>query len=197
MAAIVYECVTGQVPFKGNNGPSILLEILTKEPMPPSQAGAGQKYPVPPTLDHVMAHALKKAAATRIGSLGALADAMGGAYGLQGTHLEWAATTQQDLGAAIQARLPEMMAARPTAPTDGVADSFFGESAALDTLGDPFGTPGPAPAMAQAAYPQPYPNPTNDAPAGLPKPGLGWLIFALVGGAALLLGIVIVLVVTH
>ncbi|HET9929117.1 MAG TPA: serine/threonine-protein kinase, partial [Polyangiaceae bacterium] len=30
LAAITYECATGQVPFQGNNGPSILLEILTK-----------------------------------------------------------------------------------------------------------------------------------------------------------------------
>ena len=42
LAAIAYECMTGSVPFKGNNGPSILLEILTKEPKPPSQAAAGQ-----------------------------------------------------------------------------------------------------------------------------------------------------------
>ena len=48
LAAITYECVCGHVPFKGNNGPSILLEILTKEPEPPSKSGAGQKYPVPP-----------------------------------------------------------------------------------------------------------------------------------------------------
>lgn len=197
MAAILYECVTGQVPFKGNNGPSILLEILTKEPPPPSQVGAGQKYPVPPTLDRVMAHALKKAAATRIGSLGALADAVGAAYGLAGSHLEWARTTQAELGAAIQARLPEMMQARVAAPTDGVADGFFGESAALDSLGDPFAAPGPPPAVAPAAYPQVYSNPMNDAPAGVPKRGLGWVVFALVGGVALVLGIVIVLVVTH
>jgi serine/threonine-protein kinase len=202
LAAIAYECVTGQVPFKGNNGPSILLEILTKEPAPPSQAGAGQKYPVPPTLDHVMTHALKKAAATRIGSVGALADALGAAYGLTGSHLEWAHTTQAELGAAIQARLPEMMQAKPAAPTDGVSDSFFGESAALDALGDPFGTPGPA--AAQAAYPQPYAdpmqayaNPMDGAPAGLPKRGLGWMVFALVGTVALVLGVVIVLIVMH
>src|SRR5580704_15815193 len=30
LAAVTYECVTGQVPFSGTNGPSILLAILTK-----------------------------------------------------------------------------------------------------------------------------------------------------------------------
>src|SRR6478609_5619923 len=63
LAAIAYECVTGRVPFQGNNGPSILLEILTKEAKPPSEVGAGQKHSVPPTLDPVLAKAFKKAAA--------------------------------------------------------------------------------------------------------------------------------------
>jgi serine/threonine protein kinase len=39
LAAITYECLTGQVPFRGINGPSILLAILTKDPVPPTQAG--------------------------------------------------------------------------------------------------------------------------------------------------------------
>ena len=33
LAALIYECVTGEVPFAGNNGPSILLAILTKDPV--------------------------------------------------------------------------------------------------------------------------------------------------------------------
>jgi len=88
LAAIMYECVVGRVPFIGNNGPSILLEILTKEPKAPSEAGKGQKYPVPGTLDRVMTHALKKNANLRIGSTGALADAIGAAYGLTGNHFD-------------------------------------------------------------------------------------------------------------
>src|SRR5450631_1341824 len=94
LAAIVYECVVGRVPFIGNNGPSILLEILTKDPRPPSELGRGQKYPVPPTLDRVMAHAFKKSAALRIASVGALADAIGAAYGLTGNHKAWATTSE-------------------------------------------------------------------------------------------------------
>src|SRR4030066_37629 len=77
----------------GQNGPSILLEILTKEPVPISQAGQGQKYPVPPTLDAVMLHAFKKSAAQRIATVGALADAIGQAYGLSGNHRDWANTS--------------------------------------------------------------------------------------------------------
>jgi serine/threonine-protein kinase len=42
LAAIAYECMTAHVPFAGSNGPSILLEILTKDPKPPSEVGRGQ-----------------------------------------------------------------------------------------------------------------------------------------------------------
>ena len=132
LAAITYECVAGQVPFKGNNGPSILLEILTKEPQPVSVTGQGQKFPIPPTLDRVLAHGFKKAPGMRISSVGALADAVGQAYGLQGTHLEWAVMPQQELAARIAAKLPQLMQAlRPAKPADSAADGFFGESDAL------------------------------------------------------------------
>ena len=46
LAAVVYECVTGEVPFGGTNGPSILLSILTKDPVPPTVKGASAKYPI-------------------------------------------------------------------------------------------------------------------------------------------------------
>ena len=59
LAAITYECVTSKVPFSGANGPSILLEILTKEPAAPSSAGQGGRYPGPSSLDRVMAGAFK------------------------------------------------------------------------------------------------------------------------------------------
>jgi serine/threonine protein kinase len=206
LAAIVYECVVGRVPFIGNNGPSILLEILTKEPKPPSELGKGQKYPVPPTLDRVMAHAFKKSAALRIASVGALADAVGAAYGLTGSHKEWAVTSEADLNARVTAALPALMSAVQAPRAASVADSFFGESDSLDAMGDPFAAPGgggqaapiavPAP---QPYAPQPYaPQPYNvDAMptsiAGVPKSSSTMLI-VLVGGGALLVGIVLVVV---
>src|SRR5450432_823618 len=146
LAAIVYECVVGRVPFIGNNGPSILLEILTKEPKPPSEAGKGQKYPVPPTLDRVLSHAFKKIPALRIASVGALADAVGAAYGLTGNHKQWAKESEADLNRRVDAAMPALMAAVQAPRGANVADSFFGESDSLDAMGDPFasGSPGPA-----------------------------------------------------
>lgn len=208
LAAIIYECVVGRVPFIGNNGPSILLEILTKEPKPPSELGKGQKYPVPPALDRVMAHAFKKNAGMRIGSVGALADAIGAAYGLTGTHAEWAKTSEGDLNGRIDAAMPGLLAAVAEPKVANVADSFFGESDSLDAIGDPFAAVVPAPAGAPPA-PVPAPNyaaalpaarpyaeepPPSDYIAGVPRGSNRTLLLLAVGGGALFVGILLVIV---
>jgi serine/threonine protein kinase len=197
LAAITYECVVGQVPFIGNNGPSILLEILTREPKPPSEAGKGQKYPVPPTLDRVMAHALKKNAGLRIASTGALADAVGAAYGLTGNHLEWAKTSETELATRINAALPALLVEQAPRVAN-VADSFFGESDSLDTLGDPFAGQGRAPVQAAVA-PTYATAPSGNALAapddfipGVPKRSNNLLLLLVVGGGALVVGIALV-----
>lgn len=199
LAAIIYECVVGRVPFIGNNGPSILLEILTKEPKPPSEAAKGQKYPVPPTLDRVMNHAFKKSAALRIGSVGALADAIGAAYGLTGTHLEWAKTSETELNERVQVALPALMAAPAQPRSASVADSFFGESDSLDAMGDPFAAPvRPAALAAPHAAPAPAYLANDFSPEeaipGLPKSSSNTLMLLAVGGGALFLGIALVVI---
>ncbi len=144
LAAMLYECLTGQVPFKGSNGPSILLEILTKEPPPPSQLET--KYPVPPELDRVLAKALKKQASLRTPTVGALADAVGHACGLGGTHADWARQEQDELERLIGAMLPSLMG-QAAAARDAV-DDFFGDSDSL-AMDDPLAAMDVA--MAQAA----------------------------------------------
>src|SRR5215471_14127900 len=111
MAAIAYECMAGSVPFKGHSGPAILLEILTKEPEAPSAAGKGQKYPIPPTVDRAIQAAMKKTASLRTPSIGALADQVGRAYGLEGDHLKWAATPEEQLEGLISAKMDQLMQA--------------------------------------------------------------------------------------
>jgi serine/threonine-protein kinase len=201
LAAIVYECVTGRVPFAGNNGPSILLEILTKEPKPPSEAGKDQKHPVPPTLDPVMAQAFKKMPAMRVPSVGALADMIAYAYGLEGTHTFWAQVPEGEIAQRIQANLPALMHAAPAAPKGpaDAADSFFGESDAL-AVGM-----APTPAMAAPAYAAPAGyaphggayaggHQTQDlAPAGVPTKGPSMVLLVAVGGGALVLGAIVVI----
>jgi serine/threonine-protein kinase len=70
MAAIAYECLTGTLPFSGNNGPSILLAILSNDPKPPSEAG--KAHGVPPTLDPVIEASLAKNHQIRTPTVGAL-----------------------------------------------------------------------------------------------------------------------------
>jgi serine/threonine-protein kinase len=208
LGAIAYECVAGTVPFKGVNGPSILLEILTKEPPAPSVAGQGQKYLIPPGVDRAIAAALKKTASLRTPSIGAFADQMGLAYGLEGNHLQWATEPEEALEARMAAKLDSLMVApAPEAKkADVSADSFFGED---DSLGHgmdgAFAAAGPADALA-ATSPHPaasvgpsYASPmsmrdgalSQAMPAGVPTSKLGWWLVPVVVVVAILAGILI------
>jgi serine/threonine protein kinase len=128
LAAITYECMTGAVPFGGVNGPSILLEILTKTPIAPSQRATDKKYLVPPTVDRVMTQAFQKNPGMRIPSVGELADRVGHAYGLGGTHRDWIALTQTAVEAQIAECMPAAIEALSAVPQGGSAlDDFFGD----------------------------------------------------------------------
>jgi eukaryotic-like serine/threonine-protein kinase len=178
LAAIAYECITGSVPFKGNSGPAILLAILTKDPEPPTRAGAGSMMPIPPALDDVMEVSLAKNPQIRTTTVGALADEVGRAYGLAGDHRQWAYTPQAVLGAAIERELPRVMAPRP--------------ASALGALADPFAAPRGAPnpmdrALPQAAAP-PYSG--DEVVMGVPRGAPKWLLPALIGALAVVIAVV-------
>jgi serine/threonine-protein kinase len=126
LAAIAYECITGHVPFDGTNGPSILLAILTKDPVPPTQRGKDGRFPIPPALDDVLEEALVKNPNIRTRTVGALADAVGRAYGLEGDHREWGKMPISDLEQRCAEALPRVM--QPRAP-------------AVIAQGDPFASP--------------------------------------------------------
>jgi serine/threonine protein kinase len=132
MGAIAYECLTGIVPFQGGTGPAILLAILSNEPKPPSEVGA--PHQVPATLDAVMEAALMKEPDLRIASAGALVDRIGAAYGLTGTHADWAGVPQEELGRRIRQGLPGAIEAQKGSATAPVSlsamDSAFEEEKA-------------------------------------------------------------------
>ena len=177
MAAIAYECLTGTVPFIGSNGPMILLAILSEEPRPPSEVGA--MYRVPKTLDAVMEDALAKNPDIRLPSVGALADRVGHAFGLEGDHAEWATTPQEELAARIRAGVRGAIAryeeAKARVPDTSAMDAAFHTE-------DPFKA---GSAGGPAAF-------SDDLVMGVPKGTPRW-IFAAVGGAAILLGVVVAL----
>jgi serine/threonine protein kinase len=108
LAAIAYESLTGVVPFGGATGPQILLAILSKEPDPPSIVGEARG--VPKTLDDVIADSLAKEAGTRLGTVAELADRFGEAYGLEGSHREWAYMPEPQLETLVEQRLPAKLA---------------------------------------------------------------------------------------
>jgi serine/threonine-protein kinase len=126
MAAIAYECLTGSIPFRGTTGPAILLAILSHDPAPPSETG--KAHGVPATLDPVIEEALAKNPGIRIPSMGALVDRIGQAYGLAGSHAEWARTPQAELGARIREGLPAAIAKyeaeKPAVDLKGMDDAF-------------------------------------------------------------------------
>jgi len=193
LAAVIYECVTGEVPFTGNNGPSVLLAIMTQDPVPPSvkAAAAAARYPVPPGLDDVIEKALAKNLAIRTRTVGALADQVGHAYGLDGDHLLWAATPQQELAGQIAASLARIMAPRaPRVAALGLVADPFAASPLPTTL--PIGQAGESQGMDEAFQAV---RDDDGLPAGLPLRKPGWLLPVAVGLLALLVGGAVTLVV--
>jgi serine/threonine-protein kinase len=208
LAAITYECMTGSVPFTGNNGPSILLAIMTKDPDPPSVKGASAKYPVPPGMDDVMEVALAKNPNIRTRSVGELATAVGHAYGLEGGFQEWARLPQAELERRVVEARPRVQVPRPPRePLEAAADPF-----AVRPGGTVVMQPVPLPASNQpqrvdnrSNAPQPraaVAAPQHDEPlvvAGLGGGRPHWLLPVAVGLAALVVGggIAILFVLAH
>jgi eukaryotic-like serine/threonine-protein kinase len=187
LGAIAYECLTGEVPFKGVNGPSILLEILTKEPTPPSQLANGGKIEIPAGVDQAILGALQKAVGARTPSAGAFADQLGRAYGLDGERTDWAVTTEQQLGRLIGARLPSLMehATLPRLASDNPPSAGGAREpvAALAAPARPSDGGGQRPAPSSSAPPPPA------SPLNRPT----WLAPVLVAVAALVAGVVLTL----
>lgn len=199
LAAIAYECITGSVPFGGHNGPSILLAILTQDPLPATIKGKDAPNPIPAAMDDVLDTALAKNPAHRTATVGAFADALGHAYGLTGDHRAWATMPQNVLAEAI-AKAP-----RPNAAPafEASADPFASPAAAGAPLGPAaplaapnpaYGAPGmnPSAAMAMDQAFSATREAAYDQPAGIPSGRPGWLIPALVGAIALVVGVVVV-----
>ena len=188
LAAIMYECVCGTVPFAGSNGPSILLAIMTKDPEPPSMKGAQQKWPPPAKLDDVIEEALAKNPNIRTKTVGDLADAVGRAYGLDGNHRDWAKTSQPELTQKIE-NAPKGQAAGAVAADPFAAPDPFavplGGAGAVAPMSVPLAAPRGMDAAFQASREAEY-EPTGGE--GLPAPRPAWLIPVLVGVAALLVG---------
>jgi serine/threonine protein kinase len=195
LGAIAYECLTGQVPFKGVNGPSILLEILTKEPVPPSQVASAAEADIPRGIDDALVRALKKVVGLRTASVGQLADELGRGYGLSGDHRAWAASTEAQIGQQIAARLRSLLDTTTAVRSQvSTTDAFFGEREGLGiSLAPPRGpshragavNPGAGHVAASSGPASSLRLPLAKRPA--------WLAPVLVAATALLAGVVLAL----
>jgi serine/threonine protein kinase len=175
LAAIVYECLTGKVPFAGSTGPAILLAILTQDPPPISEAGKDQGVPV--TLDEVIETALAKNHEIRQPSIGAFADALGHAYGLTGDHHLWAKTPEAELTHQIAQNLPAKLAAYQARGPGAfpALDGAFGKGA--------FAGAGPTQPHNQLSPRPPGTLPDDLVIMGLPPERPAWFWPAIGGGA--------------
>jgi len=187
LGAIAYECLTGEIPFKGVNGPSILLEILTKQPAPPSQLTARSRADVPPAVDAAVLRALEKSAGARTASAGELADALGHGYGLDGTHADWAVTAEHQLGGLIAARLPRLMEHATLPRPSGVAPQRVPSEAdqASEVAPEPVASAPPSGVSARSLHAGAITRTGASRPV--------WLAPLLVAVVALLAGVVLTL----
>ncbi|MGK4004749.1 serine/threonine-protein kinase [Sorangium sp. So ce1036] len=178
LAAIAFECVTGRVPFHAPTGPMILVAILGKDPLPPSEAG--KAYGVPASLDPVMEEAFMKSPEARLPSVGLLADRVGHAYGLAGSHRDWATLPQNALAERIRAAMPGVLARQQHATASASAVP-----------------PGPAVRAVTAASAAPTPGApeafAEDIVMGVPPRLPRWVVPAAASAAVLLCALVALL----
>jgi len=192
LGAIVYECLAGIVPFTGANGPAILLAILTKQPAPVSTK-ANPEWRLPTAIDDVIDDALAKKPEMRTPTVGALADAFGKAFGLSGTHVEWAQTPTT----VLKQKLEEAKASGAAGAVP-VGDPFASDPFAMGVGAAPAPPPPPPPAQMapREAMDQAFAaaGAGSFEPVGVPQRSMGIIVIAIVIALAVVGGIVFFLV---
>lgn len=111
LGAIAYECLSGTVPFTGTNGPSILLQILSKQPEPPSVGARARGLVLPEEVDRAILGALTKSVKRRTATVGEFADQLGQAFGIEGSHQDWANLKESEIAARIARGTPRIAGA--------------------------------------------------------------------------------------
>ncbi|MCG8558073.1 MAG: serine/threonine protein kinase [Proteobacteria bacterium] len=108
LAAIVYEMLTGRVPFEGKSVAAILTQLMKADPPPPSSL-----VEVPKTVDPVLEKGLAKDKSHRYRNTFQLAEALVGAWGLKGTVDECADSPQGRLSQELSEASPPSLESQP------------------------------------------------------------------------------------
>ena len=200
IAAMVYECVVGKVPFEGHNAPQILMKILSAEPKPPSQAAPGA---APPALDRViLEQGLAKNPRHRSQTAGDFANAMLGAWGLEPSFRSYAEMPVAQIDEALAAAAARLPARGPSVAVEAARDPFASP--------DPFAQRAPAQQTSASAPPARQPSGPSHAErridqafalagdepdyAVVPAPRPPWVIPAVLGSVfAVVIAIVLVI----
>lgn len=199
VTAIVYEMLVGRVPFNGSNGPQILFKILSDEPEPPTFVNEV----LPAALDDVIMKGFRKKPADRYQTVGALADALGRALGLQGDHRVWAETSTPEL-------LKQLPGSKAPPTLDTTTDKLVRPSSgpqpqarSVPSTPSPPATPATpdvrterakAPVVAPAAPPAPAPVDEAALAAVVPRPNKTPILVAAAVFAVAVVGLVVTLV---
>jgi serine/threonine-protein kinase len=137
-------------------------------------------------MDEVMEEALAKNPNIRTKSVGALADAIGHAYGLEGDHKQWAKIPQATLAQQVADAKSRVMA--PRAPVTAVADPF----ASPPQQQQQQWPTQPAPQQYSQGMDQAFANVNaqqyNLAAAGVPASKPVWIIPVIVAAFVLIVG---------
>src|SRR6267142_2324544 len=130
MGIILYQMLSGDVPFKGNSIPAIMKKHLTQPP--PSFQSVG--VDVAPRIEAVVYHALEKDPAARISTVDAFIAELKEAVAAEGSTMRTGRQTlAPDFGETLVERSPDTAAIPPQTTSETAFDSMAGtvSSAAL------------------------------------------------------------------
>jgi serine/threonine protein kinase len=171
LGCVLYECLTGQLPFRRDDDAAVLWAHLVERPPPVSAI----RPELPPAIDAVVERAMAKAPADRYESADALLLGLERALGVPSSDSPATGRPLPDSRQITVVSEPAP-AAVPEPPTAGPGDPGAGSAGRGEdrTVAAPSGTqagpPIPVPVAAQAPVAEPppavLPGPRNGEPAG-------------------------------
>ena len=139
LGVLMYEAVTGQVPFRGENFGQVFAQILQEDPPP-----AASRADVPAGISDVIERALEKKAAKRLGSMQEIIDALTPFL----EHVDAPLETRRAAAAQIGRRVSRTTSLADTAP------QVPGAVRVVPPAFESIASPEPAPVAANEARPR-------------------------------------------
>lgn len=124
VGVMLYEMLTGYLPFNGPTAMATMLEHIQREPVPPSQRLPGRGITV--AMDSVVMQALAKDPTRRFNSARAMKQAIGSAFSGRGAGSDQATVVVRTTGAPERQRRPSerRLGPAPYMPPDATAAAY-------------------------------------------------------------------------